>query len=301
MHYIRYFIRRLTFSIRNSNQKQVRGKSGVFFGKFNQNKRIPLDKNYHQLTNPDTKMPYIKKRRKKRNSNRKTAIIVGVLFLAGYVGIFVGDAISGPFLKAPDYLSVIFPNKTRVIIGMLVEVLLNDVPVVGIGVMLFPILRKHNEGIALWYAGIRIVESVTLIVGTISALSLITVSQDYIAAGAADALYYQASGALALAVRHWAADVMLAVFFIIGALILYSILFKSKLVPRFISIWGLISTASLIAANVIHVPDLTKGFHPGQILYFPIMLSEVLLAIWLIVKGFNPSVIASGSAKTDIN
>ena len=235
------------------------------------------------------------------NSNRKTAVIVGVLFLAGYVGIFVGGAISGPILKDPDYLSNIFPNKTRVIIGMLVEVLLNDVPVVGIGVMLFPILKKHSEGIALWYVGNRVIEAVTLIVGTISALSLITLSKEYIAAGAADASYFQASGALALAGRHWAADVMLTVFFIVGALILYSMLYKSKLVPRFISVWGLISTTSLITANVVGVPDLTHGFNPGQILYFPIMTSEVLLAIWLIVKGFNPSAIASGSVKTDTN
>ena len=228
------------------------------------------------------------------DSNRKTAIIVGVLFLAGYVGVFVGDAISGPVLSAPDYLSNVYPNKTRVIIGMLLEVLLNDVPVVGIGVLLFPILKKYSEGIALWYVGMRIIEAMALIVGSISALSLITLSQKYIAAGAADASYFQASGALALAVRHWAADVMLTIFFIIGALILYAMLYKSKLVPRFVSVWGLISVASLIIANVWGVPNLTYGFHPGQILYFPIMTSEVLLAIWLIVKGFNPSAISSG-------
>ena len=235
------------------------------------------------------------------NANKKTAIIVGVLFLAGYVGVFVGDAISGPVLNTPEYLSNVYPNKTRVIIGMLVEVLLNDVPVVGIGAMLFPILKKHNEGIALWYVGMRVIEAVALIVGAISALSLITLSQEYIAAGAVDATYFHASGALALAVRHWAGDVMLTVFFILGALILYSVLYTSKLVPRFISVWGLISVASLIIANVSGVPDLTYGFHPGQILYFPIMSSEVLLAIWLIVKGFNPSAIAFGSVKTDMN
>jgi len=231
------------------------------------------------------------------NSNRRTAIIVGILFLAGYVGIFLGDAISGPILNSPDYLSNIYPNRIRVIIGMLVEVLLNDVPVVGIGVLLFPILKKYSEGVALWYVGNRVIEAVTLIVGTISALSLITISQEYLAAGAAEASGFQASGALALAGRYWAADVMTTVFFIIGALILYSILYKSKLVPRFISVWGLISTASLIAANVLDVPDVTQGFSPGQILYFPIMTSEVLLAVWLIAKGFNPSAIASQSAK----
>ena len=231
------------------------------------------------------------------NSNRRTAIIVGVLFLSGYVGIFVGGAISGPILNDPDYLSNVYPNKIRVIIGMLVEVLLNDVPVVGIGVLLFPILKKYSEGIALWYVGNRVIEAVTLIVGTISALSLITISQEYIAAGAVEASSFQASGALALAGRYWATDVVTTVFFIIGALILYSVLYKSKLVPRFISVWGLISIASLIAANVLPVPDLTQGFNPGQILYFPPMTSEILLAIWLIVKGFNPSAIASESAK----
>jgi hypothetical protein len=228
-------------------------------------------------------------------SSRKTAIIVGVLFLAGYVGIFAGGAISGPIINDPDYLNVVYPNKTRVIIGMLVEVLLNDVPVVGIGVMLFPILKKYGEGIALWYAGMRVIEAVTLIVGTISALSLITLSKDYIAAGAVDVSIIQASGTLALAVHYWAADVMLSVIFIVGALILYSILYKSKLVPRLVSVWGLISTASLIAANVLGA-DLTQGFQPAAILYFPIMTSEALLAIWLIVKGFNPSAIASESS-----
>jgi hypothetical protein len=232
------------------------------------------------------------------DSNRKTAIIVGVLFLAGYVGVFVGDAISGPVLNAPDYLSTIYPNRTQVIIGILMEVLLNDVPVVGIGVMLFPIFKKHGEGIALWYAGIRVIEAITLIVGAISVLTLVTLSKEYIAAGAVDVSSYQASGALAQAGRHWAADVMTTVFFIIGALILYSILYTSKLVPRFISVWGLIAAASLIVANVLGVPDLTQSFQPAMILYFPIVLSELLLALWLIGKGFNQSAIVSGSAKT---
>jgi hypothetical protein len=227
------------------------------------------------------------------NANRRTAIIVGVLFLAGYVGVFVGDAISGPIVNEPDYLSIIYPNRIRVIIGILLEVLLNDIPVVGIGVLLFPILKKFGEGMALWYVGMRIIEAVTLIVGSISVLSLITLSQEYIAAGAVNASSFQASGALALAVRSWVGDAMLVVFFIGGALILYMILYRSKLVPRFISVWGLFAVASLIIANVLGVPDLTHSFQPTMILYFPIVVSELLLAIWLIVKGFNPSAVDS--------
>ena len=78
---------------------------------------------------------------------------------------------------------------------------------------------------------------------------------------------------------------------------MYSLLYKSKLVPRFVSVWGLIAVASLILANVLGVPDLTHSFQPAMILYFPIVVSELLLAIWLIVKGFNPSAIDSESAK----
>jgi hypothetical protein len=96
-----------------------------------------------------------------------------------------------------------------------------------------------------------------------------------------------------MAGRHWAFDVINTVFFLVGALILYSMLAKSRLVPRFISVWGLIAVAALTAANIIGVPDLTQGFDPGQLLYFPIMTSELLLAIWLIAKGFNPSAAAA--------
>ncbi|MBN2322108.1 MAG: DUF4386 family protein [Spirochaetes bacterium] len=91
--------------------------------------------------------------------------------------------------------------------------------------------------------------------------------------------------------------------FIVGTLILFSILYKSKLVPRFISVWGFISTVSLIAANVLGSADPTQGFQITSVLLFPIMTSDALLAIWLIVKGFNPSAsaskpLASGLAET---
>ena len=229
------------------------------------------------------------------NSTRRTAIIVGVLFLAAYVGIFLGSTFYAPILDAPDYLVNVYPNKTRVIIGMLIE-LINDVAVIGIAVMLYPILRKHSESIAIGYLGFRVIEAVILVVGKISVLSLITLSQEYITAAAPDASYFQAIGASALAERYWAGK-MQAVFFILGALILYYSLYQSKLVPRFVSVFGLIAVASLITANLLGVPDLTQGFQPVMILYFPIVLSELLLAIWLIVKGFNPSAIASQSIK----
>jgi hypothetical protein len=228
-------------------------------------------------------------------SARRTATIVGVLFLLGYLGVFLGSAFYAPTLDAPDYLAKIYPARTQVIRGMLIE-LINDAAVIGIAVLLFPILRRYGEGLALGYVGLRVVEAVILVVGKTSALSLIDLSRRYVAAGAADASSFQAAGTFALAARQWSGKLS-AAFFILGALVLYSMLYKSKLVPRFISLWGLVAAAALAVANLLGVPDLTQGFQPAMILYFPIVLSELLLAIWLIAKGFDQSAVDAEAAR----
>ena len=74
-----------------------------------------------------------------------------------------------------------------------------------------------------------------------------------------------------------------------SALIFYYVLYQTKLLPRWLSVWGFIAVASLIAANVLPVPDLTQGFSPAHLLFMPIFLSEILVAVWLIVKGFDPT------------
>jgi hypothetical protein len=228
---------------------------------------------------------YHSKKEAKMDTGRKTAVIVGALFLISYAGVFIGSGIYGPIIDAPDYLGSVYPNRSQVIIGVLIE-LLNDIAVVGIAVMLFPLLKKQSEGIALGYVAFRVVEAVTLIVGKISVLSLITISQEYISTGDS---YFQASGALALAGHYWVNEVMLLVFFILGALLFYYLLYQSRLLPRFIPIWGFIALATLLAGNVIGMPELTEGFHPVMLLLFPIMLNELFIGVWLIVKGFNPT------------
>lgn len=226
------------------------------------------------------------------NTTRRTAIIVGILFIVGYIGIFAGGAVYGPILNAPDYLSLVYPNRTQLIVGMLIE-LTNDVAVIGIAVLLFPILKKYGEGIALGYIGIRIIEAMILVVSKISLLSLIPLSEEYLSTGA-PAPYYEALGLLTLGQRFWASKLQVP-FFLIGALILYVMLYRSKLVPRFISVFGLFAVASLTAANLIGAPDPTQSFQPAMLLFAPIFVSELLLAVWLIVKGFSQDAVAAGS------
>jgi hypothetical protein len=221
------------------------------------------------------------------NQTRKTAAVVGVLFLASYAGLFIGNGLYGAVINAPDYLLNLQPIQTRLITGVLLE-LINDAAVIGIAVLLFPLLKKQSEGLALGYVCFRVVEVVTLVISKMGTLSLLTLSREYLAAGAPDAAYFRALDALVQAERSWSGT-LTAVFFILGALILYALLYRAKLVPRFISVWGLLAVAALITANLLAVPDLTQGFHPAMLLYFPIVLNELFLALWLIVKGFTPA------------
>lgn len=106
------------------------------------------------------------------NTSRKTARIVGVLFLTATVTGMVGDSLIGSVLNAPDYLITVYPNRTQVIIGVLISFIIG-LAVVGIAVFLFPILKGHNEPIALGYVGIRTAEFPILLVWLISPLLLI--------------------------------------------------------------------------------------------------------------------------------
>lgn len=218
---------------------------------------------------------------------RKIALIVGILFLISYAGVFVGATIVGSHLEVGNYLDNAYPNQRQIIIGMLVQ-LLNDAAIVGIGVMLFPIFRKFSEALALAYVSSRIIEAVMLMAAKVGLLSLIPLSQQYLAADAPDAALYQAPYALVHGLDVWAGE-MGTIALLLGALILYTILFQTKLVPRFISVWGFIAVASTVAARVFNVPDLTKGFQPAMVLYFLIVLNELFIAFWLLFRGFNES------------
>jgi hypothetical protein len=228
------------------------------------------------------------------NANKRTARIVGALFLTAMVTSLVGGVWLESMLSAPDYLTTVSASETQVIIGVLLE-LINCAAVVGIAVLLFPILKKLNEALALGYVGVRVVEAAILTVAVISPLVLITLSQEYVAAGASDASYFQTLGTLLIAARAHMAGLLVPVFFSLGALLLYCLLYQSKLVPRFISVWGLIGVASVFTWNLLEAFGLSIS--AGMVFGLPIILNEIFLGFWLIVKGFDTSTIPSSSAR----
>lgn len=225
------------------------------------------------------------------SSHRKTARIVGLLFLllliTGISGIILRDL--SPSLKD------VFENSTQIKISILFDLIASTVAV-GIAVLLFPILKKFNYNIALWYFGFSIVGFATIVVSNVSVFSLLTLSEEYVKLGSPDTDYFQTLYVLKLG-EYFGAHFMGLIIHTFGASMFYYLLFQSKLLPRFLSVWGLIAITLVLSATLLQIFDRSVR----MILYLPNGLLQILIGIWLIVKGFNSSAIVSQSKKTELD
>lgn len=221
------------------------------------------------------------------NTNKKTAIVVGVLFILATVSAIIGLLLYDPILNTPDYLIKGFENKNQVILGALFELIL-VCSAVGTSIMLFPILKKHNESLALGYVCFRLLEAVIITVGIVSVLSLLTLSQKFVEAADPDVSSFQSLGALLKAVHDW--TFILGPNFMLGVntMLCSYLLYKLKLVPRFIPILGLTGATLILIAALLEMFGVILQISTwGTVLAIPVAFYEMILAVWLIVKGFN--------------
>jgi len=230
------------------------------------------------------------------NQEKKTARSVGLLFITATVAYSLSVALLDPILRGSDYLTKAAANENLVLIGALL-VLIDAVAVASIAIVIYPILRKHNEALALGYVAARAAEGLLFGVNAITILTLLTLSQTFAQAGAVDASYYETVGTLLLAAGDWAFLLGFGLAFALSALILNLVLYQSELVPRWLSGWGLAGTALIFAYYLLRPlsTDLV------EVLLFPIAAQEMVFAVWLIVKGFSSSAIAAGSVLGDID
>ena len=187
-----------------------------------------------------------------------------------------------PVLAEADYLLNMADSRNQLVVGALLE-LVNALAYLGIAVLVYPIFRKRFESLSLGYVSLRVLEFVAQIASSVAPLLLIKLGADFVSAGAADATAFQTLGSVVIDVRAWGFQ-MVSFTFSLGALIFYYVLYQNKLIPRFISIWGLVG-AALVFANLIG--DLF-GFTALGNLGFLMLANEVFLGFWLIIKGFNP-------------
>ena len=231
------------------------------------------------------------------NTTRKIAVITGVVFIIATVAALLGSALT-PVLTGTDYLTRVSAHANQMAAGALLS-LIGYFASAGIAVVMYPVLKKWNAGLALGSVVFRTIEAAFYMVGLVCLLSLLTLSQQFTSALAADRVSLGAIGGLLLSLRAHAG--LAGVFaFSLGAFLYYYLFFQTRLIPRWLSGWGIAAIILMLAACVLAL--FSDNPVTGYILLaFPILLQEMVLAVWLIVKGFNPSVSASKSGKTETN
>lgn len=223
------------------------------------------------------------------DSNRKNEIIVGVLFILATATAITGLALYQPVLNDPDYIIKGSANETQVIWGAFCELIL-AFSVIGTSIMMYPILNKENESIAIGYVCFRLLEATIIIIGIISLLSVVTLNQEFAKAADPNVISFLTAGKLLVTVHNltflFGPNLALGT----GTLMMSYILYKSKLVPRFIYVLGLVGGPLIFASAVL----VMFGVFPqisvcGAMLAIPVFVYEMTLAIRLIGKGFDSS------------
>ena len=227
---------------------------------------------------------------------RKIAIIVGVLFVIGTVAGISSGVVTDPVLDGSDYLAKVAANESKIALGALL-VLVMGFPLAMIPVVMFPIFKRQNEILALGAIVFRgVLEAVIYMALAVSWLLLIPISQEFIKAGAADSATFQAMGMIITQAVYWN-EHLLALVFTIGALMLYWLFYKTKLVPSWLALWGFFGAILYFLAPIFNMfdpqhPDLFLGVKWGNLM-IPLAIQEMVFALWLVIKGFNQSAIAS--------
>ena len=227
-------------------------------------------------------------------SLRKTALVAGVFYLITFISIPT-LALYGPVKNHRDWI-LSSGSHTGVLVGGFLEVI---VALAGIGtaVTLYPVVKRQNEGVALGFVAARVLEACMIFTGVVSLLSLVTLRQDLGGAAGANAAALVTTGASHVAVYNWTFLLSQSLMPGINALLLGSLLYRSRLVPRIIPVLGLIGAPILITAVIATLFGGT-GQAPSwaALAALPVAAWELSLGVWLVVKGFKPSPITADMA-----
>lgn len=220
-------------------------------------------------------------------SYRVNAIAVGVLFILCSAASILSIVPLGETVGAPVDFAKLAGSENAVVTTSLIEFVW-AVTGAGIVIGLYPVLRLFNPALALGSVVGRVVENVFVLVGTLSLLALLTVSRQ--AAGSASPSSFQATGDALVAMRDWVGGFVAMIPFAIGTLLYSYVLYRSRLIPRWLSGWGFVGGALSLVATVYAGFTQEFGFTTvNSVLSAPIGLQEMVLAVWLIAKGFNQS------------
>ena len=215
--------------------------------------------------------------------------LIGALFLAAFAFYGVGFGLVTSVVGARDFLLTISAHQTTLVVGAFL-MLLNSVVVVGLGALFFPIIENHGRRTALVYLASRIVEAILLAIGVLCLLMLIPLGQYAMEAREASAAWATVFGSILTHANTMAYQIAMMSLGL-ASLFLCVLLFRTRLIPRLLAVWGCIGYALFLGGAIAEI----FGMNVGVILSIPGGLFEVAVGFWLLVKGFQPKAYGGGA------
>jgi hypothetical protein len=226
--------------------------------------------------------------------DRKGAFTAGSLYL---VAMLAGLLSVVPVLEEPDYLVRLASSGDQLLRGAFFQLLMAPA-YVGIALALYPLLKRHDEGLALGFVGFRFIAGAFQILGAVSLPLFLLLGRAYPGAGAPDSKYFQTLGGLLREGRDLLNHVGMIFALGAGGVMLYRVLYRSRLVPRWLSVWGLVGTALTLSASLLLMFRLASVSSPTYLgLNGPMALQELVLAIWLMARGFDASEASTSTSR----
>jgi len=232
-------------------------------------------------------------------STRRLAIAAGVCYLITHVTSIGAAALYSPILNDASYITGSSPDA-RVLLGAFFEIIL-ALAIVGTAVALFPVVKRWHEGIALGYVGLRTLEAGIIAAGVVPLLGVLTLRQQLAGTAGADTATLLTLGSTFVALYNWTFLVGQGLVVGVNTVLMAYLMYRSGLVPRFIPVLGLVGGPLVFAYSAAKLFGIFEQIPAlAGLLVIPIFAWEVSLAIRLIVKGFNPTAIASRPATTEM-
>jgi hypothetical protein len=226
------------------------------------------------------------------NSARKTALVTGVFFMITIIPSPISQfVLYDSVLNDVDYI-VGAGADANVRLGAFLEVII-AIAIIGTAVTLFPLLKRQHESFALGYVAARIFESTMIVVGIIGLLSVVTLRQEFAGVAGAEAASLVEDGRSLVAIHDWTFLLGPGLMPGLNDIMLGYLLYASRLVPRALALLGIVAGPVHFASFVAVLLGVIEAGSVGQVIAsIPVAAFEVILGIWLIVRGFNPSAVA---------
>ena len=214
---------------------------------------------------------------------RKTATTVGVIYVMGMVVGIGGNMLVQSIVGVPDYLAALGSNSMLLAIGAMLW-LLAAAGDAAHGVLMFPVLNRHSQRIAVGYVGARVMDAVFVAIMVLFILFQIPLASEYVKADASNAAFLQSLGSVFTQAQLYAYHFGMLTVGCAGLMLNYAF-YRARLVPRALGIWGLVGYAIILCGSALEI----MGFNLNLLHTLPGGLWELFVGVWLIVKGFNAS------------